>query len=198
MNLFNFFKKKKKTEGETVGNGEPSTEQISFAKMVLEIISPTVESFGFVRHAIEIKTYSTNVVYRKGKCYIKIDSTTYPTDYPYHYNIVLGEGDSEDFFDYDWSSIALWQLAKIMDSKTTISSYDFPYNNDIKASILRANADLLKYGEDFLKGELTNFYQARMAINKQREPYKIHSTDSNGNYITTNEPNSVKQKGKYS
>jgi len=198
MGLLDFFKRNKKLKSEAIKTEKPSPEQILFADTVLEFIGPTVESHDFLRQVTEVKTYSANIVYRKGKQYIKISSTNYPTDYPYYYNIILGEGDSENFFEYDWNSIALWALARVIAPETTISSYDFPFNEQVKPSIQQANVDLIKFGDTFLKGEMAFFYRARQTINQQREPYKIHSPDKNGNYTTTDEPKSVDQKRKYS
>lgn len=80
-----------------VKTSKPSPEHTLFADTVLEFISPTVEKFGFVRHRIEIEAYLTTIIFRKDKQYIKVSGSTYPTDYPYSYNIILGEGDSGDF-----------------------------------------------------------------------------------------------------
>jgi len=110
MGLLDFFKRNKKLKTETVKTNKPSPEQTLFADNVLEIISPTVETFGFVRHKTEIEECFTTVIFRKDKQYIKISGSTYPTDYPYSYNVILGEGDSEDVYEWDWNSIALWRL----------------------------------------------------------------------------------------
>src|SRR5688500_17913670 len=109
MGIFDFFKRKKKIEPAA---GKPSPEQILFSGTVLDIMSPTFEKFGFSRHRVEVEEYFTTIIFRNGKRYIKISGTTYPTDYPYSYNVILGEGDSEEFYEWDWNSIALWQLKK--------------------------------------------------------------------------------------
>jgi hypothetical protein len=57
---------------------------------------------------------------------------------------------------------------------------------------------LIKYGVSFLNGDLTLFLETRSDQNKNREPYKIHTPDKNGKYITTDEPTSADQKKKYS
>jgi hypothetical protein len=64
--------------------------------------------------------------------------------------------------------------------------------------LANANTELEKYGETFLKSDLTLFYETRKNQNKDREPYKIHSPDITGNYRTTDEPKSAEQKRKYS
>lgn len=98
MGLLDFFRRNKKSKTGTVRTSKPSLEHILFADTVLEFICPTVEQFGFVRHRTAIETSFTHIIFRKNKQYIKISGLNYPTDYPYCYNIILGEGDSEVFF----------------------------------------------------------------------------------------------------
>ena len=198
MGILGFFKRNKKSKTETVKTTKPSPEQASFADTILEIISPTVEQFGFSRHRTEIETYFTTIIFRKNKQYIKISSSTYPTDYPYFYNIVLGDGDSEDFLEYDWNSIALWRLKAKNDPTAKAKEYEFPLSEKVKFSVSNANKELLKYADTFLRGDLTLFFETRSEQNKHRELYKIHSSDNNGKYTTTYEPTSVEQKKKYS
>lgn len=197
MAILNFFKRNKKTKPETVKTKKPSPEHILFADTVLEIISPTVEKFGFVRHRTEIKGYLTTIIFRKDKQYIKISGSTYPTDYPYSYNIVLGDGDSEDFFEWDWNSIALWRLKNKIDPTAKAKEYEFPIGDKVKFSVSNANKELLKYADTFLRGDLTLFYETRSEQNKGREPYKIHTPDKSGNYTTNDEQTSVEQKKKF-
>src|SRR5688572_3033733 len=185
MGLLDFFKRNKKSKTETVKTRKPSPEQTLFADNVLEIISPTVEQFGFVRHRTEIETHFTTIIFRKDKQYIKVSSSTYPTDYPYSYNIVLGDGDSEDFTEWDWNSTALWRLKKKIDPAVKAKEYEFPLGDKVKFSISNANKELLKYADPFLRGDLTLFYETRSEQNKDREPYKIYTPDKNGNYTTT-------------
>jgi len=199
MGIFDFLKKDKKGEKVISERTEkPSPEQKIFAETALEVFSPTFDDFGFKKHRINIKKNSTNITFRKENQYIKISSSTYPTDYPYFYNIILGEGDSEDFFEYDWNSIALWILKFKTEPKTKASEYAFPFGESVKISLENANLELKKYGLTFLKGNLDLFRELRKEHNGQREPYKIHSPDENGHYKTTNDPVSVKQKKKYS
>ena len=181
----------------------PSPEQVAFAESVLSIVEQTMAKSDFKRDKAEIKTYSTTIVFRKGKRYVKISSSSYPTDYPYCFNLVLGEGDSNNFFEYDWNSVSIAVMAKIIDPLKKINDYNFPvgdpaFDKTIKLSVENANRDLLKYGVSFLKGDLSIFYQARKDVNNQRDPYRISAPDRNGVYKTTDEPKSVKQKKKYS
>jgi hypothetical protein len=203
MGLFGFFGKNRRRHKNAIIAENPSTEQTAFAESVLSIMTQTMLEKGFERDKAEIKTYSTTIVFRKGKRYVKISSTSYPTDYPYCYFLVLGEGDSDNFFEYDWNSVSIAGLAKIIDPHKKIHSYNFPvgdpaFDKTIKFSVENANQDLLKYGASFLEGDLSIFYQARKDVNNQREPYKISVQDQNGVRKTTYEPISMKQKKKYS
>jgi hypothetical protein len=198
MGILDFFKRYKKLKTERVKTSKPSPEQTLFADNVLEIISPTVEKFCFVRHRTEIEQHFTTIIFRKDKQYIKISGSTYPTDYPYCYNVILGEGDSEDFYEWDWNSIALWRLKTKINPKAKAKEFEFPYGDKVNFSVSNANKELLKYGDTFLHGDMTLFYETRLEQNKNREPYKIHTPYKDGNYKTTDDPLSVEQKKKYS
>jgi len=141
MGIFDFFKRNKKPKPAT---GKPSPEQVVFSDTVLDIIGPSVEKFGFLRHRVEVEEYFTRIIFRNGKLYIRISGTTFPTDYPYHYNIILGEGDSEDFYESDWNSIALWQLKNKIDSDADSIEFEFPYDDNVKISVSNANKELLQ------------------------------------------------------
>ena len=196
MGIFDFIKGKKEAKSERTE--KPSPEQKLFSEKAMEIVIPTFEHFGFQKHRIEIGKHSSTLIYRKDKQYLKISSNTYPRDYPYHYNIVLGEGDSEDFFEWDWNSVALWRFKKEIKPELKASEYEFPKDNGIEPSLKNANSELLKYGLTFLNGELDLFYKIRKEQNQNREPYKIYSRDENGKYQTSFEPKSLEQKKKYS
>ncbi len=196
MGIFDFIKGNKKAKSEKTE--KPSAEQNLFSEKAMEIVIPTFEQFGFQKHRIEIGKYSSTIIYRKENHYLKISSNTYPRDYPYHYNIILGEGDSEDFFEWDWNSVALWRFKKEIKPELKASEYEFPTDKEIEPSLNNASSELLKYGLTFLNGELELFNKIRKEQNKDREPYKIHSPDKNGNYQTSFEPKSVEQKKKYS
>ena len=140
----------------------------------------------------------TTIIFRKDKQYIKISGSTYPTDYPYSYNVILGEGDSIDFFEWDWNAISLWQLKRKIDIRAKAKEYEFPFSSKVKVSVSNANKELLKYGDTFLQGDMTLFYETRSEQNNKKEPYKIHTADKDGNYKTTYDPISVAQKKKYS
>jgi len=180
------------------GASKPSVEHSFFAENVLEIIGPTVERFDFVKDKRKIEECFTSIVFRKNTQYVKISGSTYPTDYPYTYNVIFGEGDSEDVFEFDWNSVALWRLKNKIEHSTGSKEYNFPYGDKVKLSLLNAKDDLIKYGDSFLRGDLTLFYETRSEQNKAREPYKISTPDKNGNYTTTYEKISAEKKNKYS
>ncbi|MFI5162087.1 MAG: hypothetical protein ACHQHN_12475 [Sphingobacteriales bacterium] len=202
MGIFDFFKRNKNGNNKA-SNEELSPEQTAFADAVLSIIKPSVEKFGFKQTTTKVKTYSTRIVFRKHKQYIEVSNSSYPTDYPYLYWVILGEGNSDDFSESDWNSVSLFALAQIINPTTSVSSYNFPigdpkFSETIGKSITQASKHLLKYGAGFLNGDLTVFYQARKKVNEGREPYKISIVDENGSRHMTYEPESVKQKKKYS
>jgi hypothetical protein len=198
MNILKFFKQNGKAKNETVETEKASAEHILFAEKTLEILSSDIESFGFERTKTKIEKYSTVIIYKKDKQYIKISGSTYPTDYPYSYNIIFGEGDSENFPETDWNSIALWKLKKFIEPNSKAKEYEFPFNEKVKFSIENANVELLKFGITFLNGEMEKFYEVRKEQNVNREPYKIYSKDENGNYKTDYEKESMMLKQKYS
>lgn len=196
MGIFDFIKGIKKAKSEKAE--KPSPEQKLFSKKAMEIVIPTFEQFGFKKHRIEIGKYGSIIIYRKNKQYLKITGSTYPTDYPYSYNIILGEGDSEDVYEYDWNSIAIWRFKDRIELKSKATEYEFPTKKEVESSFANANAELLKYGQTFLNGDLNLFHEIRKELNQKREPYKIYSTDENGKYKTSNDSKSVKQKKKFS
>lgn len=198
MALFDYFRRNKKLSSEIVKVSKSSPENALFAENVLEIISPAVERFGFQRHITEYENHFITLIFRKATQYIKISGSTHPTDYPHFYNVILGEGDSEEFYEWDWNSIALWQLKKIIAPNAKAKEFAFPYGDNVKFSVLKAKRDLLKYADAFLRGDLALFYKVRSDQNRRREPYRIHTLDGDGSLKTTDEQRSAEQKKKYS
>ncbi len=195
MSLFNFFRRNKRATSNS--DETPSVEQQQFADIALKVFGDLSDK-GFALVKNEVKQYSTTITFQKSTQYIRISSSTYPTDYPYSYNVILGDGDSEDFFEYDWNSIALWRLKQKLDPAAKAKEYSFPYGHKIMYSLKHSKDDLIVYGDTFLNGELTLFKQTRSEQNQNREPYKIHSHDKDGRYQTTYEPRTVEMKNKYS
>ncbi|WP_264510426.1 hypothetical protein [Flavobacterium sp. N1719] len=152
---------------------KPSNEQNEFAKVAMEIIAPTIEKFGFELYKTEIKKYSTNITWKKEKQFVKVSSTSYPTDYPYFYNLILGKASDDNFFETDWNSIALWKFKNEFNPKSTEAEYRFPIGNQVIPSIKKANTELEKYADSFLNGNLDLYYKLLAEQNEDREPYKI-------------------------
>jgi hypothetical protein len=196
MSLFDFFRRKKKEPQDESEN--PSLEHQAFCDTAVNIFTPLLIQKGFSLTKKEVKKYFTGLTYRKGTQYIKINGSTYPTDYPYSYNIVLGDGDSENFFEYDWNSIALWRLKSKIDPTVKAKEYSFPFENQISYSLTHAKDELIKYGDTFLNGDLTLFVEIRKSQNQEREPYRISYVDENGNRQITHDEESAKKKKKYS
>ena len=196
MSLFNFFRRNKKDKAEP--KEIPSPEQQQFADTVVGIFTSFLSDNGFILTKTEVKQYSTTITFSKASQYIRISSSTYPTDYPYSYNIILGDGDSENFFEYDWNSITLWRLKRKIEQTEKAKEYSFPYGDKIIYSLTHAKDELIKYGDTFLKGDLTLFIETRKEQNQSRDPYRISYVDENGNRQITYEEESTEKKKKYS
>jgi hypothetical protein len=196
MGIFDFIKGNKKAKSEKTE--KPSPEQKLFSEKAMEIVIPTFEQFGFKKHRIEIGQHFSRITYRKKEQYLTISSTTHPKDYPHYYYISFGEGNSEDFFEYDWNSITLWDFQKKLKPNQELSNNDFPTKSELKSSLENIKTELLEFGESFLKGDLSLFYKIRKERNENKEPYKIRKLNKNGKYELTNEPKSLEQKEKYS
>jgi|SRR5215218_7361030 len=197
MSLFNFFKHKKKaSENESK---MPSIEQQEFSDAAVEIFTPVLVSKGFSLTKNEVEKYFTHITFRKGTQYIKIIGDTWPTSYPWGFNVILGEGDSETFLEYDWNSIGLWQLKLRTDPSAKETNYGFRYDGKVILDhLIQAKDDLLKYGNSFLHGDLTLFLETRKSINQQRDPYRISYVDENGDRQITHDEESLEKKKKYS
>jgi hypothetical protein len=172
MNYLNFFKKNKPNLKEVITLDKPRPEQIKFANTVLEIFNPTLESYGFIRTEIKVTEYSTKIIFRKEKQYIKIEGTTYPTDYPHWYDILLGEDiTSKELNIWDW--VTLYQLKNKIECNNLSSEYNFPFKGEEESNIINAKNELTKYARSFLNGDMVLFYQTRSRLNKERGPFKI-------------------------
>lgn len=170
MRFFNFFKTKKPKQGIEL---TPSPEHIYFSECVKKIIEPFLSQYNFQVYREEIQKHFTTIIYRNEKLYIKVSATTHPLDYPYTFGFILGEGDSEDFFKWDWNSIPFWRLKQEIIPKAKTKVHSFPCPGKYELSLKKAKNELLKYGVTFLNGDLKLFIEARKKYNKEREPYKI-------------------------
>jgi len=176
------------------GNSKPSKMHIRFSKSALEIIGTLVEQNGFTFHRKTIDKYSTNILWRNDKRYVRVFATDFPTDYPYYFSIKLGEGDSEDFFEYDWNSISILEIGKIKEPNKKFAELDFPKISEMQESLEFAKSQLSEFGTEFLNGNLDLFYKVRKLANGERKPYRIIKKDADGNEIINFMPESVKQK----
>jgi len=169
-----------------------------FITKVRNIFEKSMLNFNFVEHTYSIDTYGSDIIYKNNDLYIKISANTHPMDGYYSYNIILGEGSSDDFFEYDWNSIALWRLINYKSKNDNAGPYEFPSDTDAEQNIINAHNDLVKYGNDFLNNKIEIFITVRKLQNRDREPYKIHKPQKDGRYKTFIEKISSKMKKKYS
>ena len=146
---------------EYVEFGNVSKEHKAFVQTVLNVFSPFLEQYGFKKHRAETGVHFTIVVYRKDDLYIKISGHTFPDDKPFYYSLILGEGNSEDFQQCSKNSIPIWLLKNSVIKSSTLLDYPFPIDNGVAENIEKAREDLIHYGSDYLKGDLTFFRKIR-------------------------------------
>ncbi len=168
-----------------------------FKELALTTFSAVLAKHGFERESQEIKEYSCHIIFGNGKRYIKISANIHPMDYPPYYNVILGEG-RRDFPDSDWNAIALWRLMRHIQQTDTAGMYPLGPSVDLAETLERARDELLEFGISFLKGDLAIFKQVRALQNQNRKPYRISSSDKQGNRTVTDDPQSAKLKKKYS
>lgn len=159
------------------GTYKPSKKHIRFSKSALVIIGRFVEQYGFAFHRKTLDRYSTSIIWRNEKRYVRVFATDYPTDYPYYFSIKLGEGDSEDFFEYDWNSISILEIGKIIEPNNRLTELDFPGTPELQESLECTKNRLSKFGTEFLNRNLELFYQARKLKNGERKLYRIIKKD---------------------
>jgi hypothetical protein len=186
MWLFDIFKKDK-----------PSKDLKLFADKALLIFNHTTQQNGFKLLSKKVEKYFCTIIYVKGDSYIKIFANIHWHDYPSYYNVVLGNGKFE-WPDSDWNSVALWRIKKYIDPTADAKEYSLLKFEGIEHSLENARAELEKYSSDFLNGNFDVFTKVRSHINKQREPYKINSQQSDGSYLTTYDTESEALKNKNS
>src|SRR5689334_14351589 len=86
-----------------------------FNKIVIENFDSFLTGKGFRFESCKKDDYFYKRVYRKNNQYIMIDANMDPRDYPYFWNVVLGEGATE-MPEADWNNIALWQLMRPLEN----------------------------------------------------------------------------------
>lgn len=168
----------------------------NISEKITETFTPQLELFGFKRKSSKVESEIAENIYVKGDLYIKIMVDLNLRDFPYYFNIVLGEGPLS-FPECDWNSIPLWRLTDSQ-SKYKPGYYLITDIDSIDHILTQANADLKKYGSHFLNGELAMFNEARKSQNISREPYKVHIPKKDGGYKTVSDARSRKLKRKYS
>ena len=166
MRILDFFKKKSKLIDRI--EDKPSEAQSRFAEIVMVIIAPTIQKYGFELYKTEIKKYSTNITWKKEKQFVKVSATNYPTDYPFFYNLILGETSNNDFFETDWNSIALWKFKNEIDPENEAYEYSFPIGYQVMPSIKKANNELEKFAKSFLKGNFELYHKILAEQNGKR------------------------------
>lgn len=186
MGLFDIFKKDKS-----------SKDLKLFADKALLVFNPTMQENGFKLLSKKVEEYFCTIIYVKGDNYIKIFANIHWHDYPSYYNVILGNGKS-DWPDNDWNSVALWHIKKHIDPTANAKEYSLLKFDGIEHSLANAKAELVTYGSDFLNGNLDIFTKVRSDTNKQREPYKINTQQSDGSYITIYDKKSEELKNKNS
>ena len=186
MGLFDFLK--------LGDNSKPSRKHISFSNLALEIIGNPLEKNGFKFYRKKVETYFTTIIWTKEKQYVKLSASDFPTDYPYTFDIILGEGDCDDFFESEWDSISISNIQRLTEPNKKYNGYDFPKKSEFRESLEIAKRDLLEFGNGFLNGDLELFYKTRILTNGKNKPEKIIKKDKNGKVIVELLPYNVMNK----
>ena len=185
MGIFDFLKPR--------NNSKPSRKHISFSNLALEIIGNPLEENGFEFYRKKVETYFTTIIWTKEKQYVKLSASDFPTDYPYTFDIILGEGNCDDFFESEWDSISISDIQKLSEPNKKYNGYDFPKKSKFRESLEKAKTDLSEFGNGFLNGNLELFYKARILTNGEKKPEKIIKKDKNGKVIVELLPYNVKK-----
>lgn len=164
-------------------NSKPSEKHILFSNLALEIIGNPLEQNGFNFYRKKVETYFTTIIWTKGKQYVKLSASDFPTDYPYTFDIILGEGNCDDFFESEWDSISISKIQRLTEPSKKYNGYDFQKKREFKAVLEKAKNELIEFGNGFLNGELESFYEARTLTNRKNKPKKIIKKDKNGKFI---------------
>ncbi|WP_139218351.1 hypothetical protein [Sunxiuqinia elliptica] len=164
-------------------NSKPSRKHISFSNLALEIIGNPLEQNGFEFYRKKVETYFTTIIWTKEKQYVKLSASDFPTDYPYTFDIILGEGDCDDFFKSEWDSISISDIQRLTEPNRKYKGYDFPKKREFRAVLEKTKNELIEFGNGFLNGDLELFYEARIQTNGKNKPEKIIKKDKNGKVI---------------
>lgn len=170
-----------------------------FKKAAIKQFHDLLISKGFKPKKRRIEDWSCEIVYTASddRRYVGIESSMHPRDYPYFFNVVLGEG-SLDWPEADWNGIALWRIINLKTGENKAKEYNLSDGKQIEDLMIQSRNDFEKYCIDFLDGNLESFYAARKKQNTEREPYKIHKPTSDGKYTIEYDKVSEKLKKKFS
>ena len=162
-----------------------------------------LETFGFKRTRNDVGENGFSIIYRNDERYVHFCGTLHPHDHPFYFWLCFGQG-SDEMPECDWNSTALWrmiQAVSLKDHEQHATLYDIPdviTTAQIEEKI-RINRNLCEqYGDGFLRDDLSLFKRVRGAMNKGREPYQVHSPNSDGTYSTHDDAESSRLKDKYS
>ncbi len=160
-------------------NGDDAVRSNSFherfQRACREFVDDVLAELGFVKKEPQKPSSNfCNTTYCNGELYVQFSCTDDVRDHPVMLYVLLGEGSTEDFFEWDWSHIALWRLTeeKNLGKKGYYLHTD---NITIEEAVSHAITDLIECGQDFLSGDLKLFKKVRAKITREREPYKVHS-----------------------
>ncbi len=168
-----------------------------FNKIITKCFDAFLLSKGFKFQSCANEQLVYMRVYRRNNQYIMISANVNPMNYPYFWNILLGEGTTE-MPEGDWNKIALWQLMRPLENPSATEFLVDLEIDKLADAVKTAKDDLEKYAESFLEGDLKLFYQVRSLVNRKREPYKIYSKDEDGNLVAKDDEISKKLKEKFS
>lgn len=167
-----------------------------FDKLVLDKFSKILEKHDFQLARNRIEKYFCEIIYANNMLYVTFQANINPRDRPPYFNILLGEGPIE-WPDYDWNNVALWHFAKQDKKNNHHGEYLLGNSLELEDDLKKAKNDLMKYGRDFLNGDLSCFYKIRKDINKKREPYKIYISNKKGVCSDKYDKVSMKMREKY-
>jgi len=131
--------------------------------------------FEFTRAQLEDSPNPTygSLFYRAEDQYLQFQVNTHWHDAPIYGSVALGVG-GDQFPDSDWNHIALWRLARAKGADKSVAVYSLE-GQTMRSFFLHALRDLIQYGQDFLDGELSLFFQLRKAQNGARPGYTVHA-----------------------
>jgi len=159
--------------------------QKQFASTALQVFKPIFEKYGFKKYRKRVKSNFSFIIFKKDTQYINIHASTYPRDYPFYYEIYLGDGECYEYessephtyFEALYNSINLMILKAQSENIANVYSYKYPFLEQVTISLENAKKDLIKYAANFLKGDLHEFLKQRKELNKHKRPLTHYKYD---------------------